>query len=212
MTPGRRAELAEWARATGAFVIEDDYDAEYRYDRHPVGRVAGRRPRPGHLPGHAVQEPGPGAAARLARGAARPHRRARVRPQGGRPHDASLIQATFAEFLDRGDLDRHLRRTRRTYRERRDAVVGALAEWLPEWCVSGVSAGLQAFVTLPEGVDSADVADTARRHGIGVYPVADELLDADRRASSLLLGYGTLRPSQIRDGIRRLAAAVGVPA
>jgi DNA-binding transcriptional MocR family regulator len=74
--------------------------------------------------------------------------------------------------------------------------------------VSGVSAGLQAFVTLPEGQDSRDVAALARRHGVGVYPLADELADESRRSASLTLGYGTLRPDHIRDGIRRLAAAV----
>ena len=212
MSPARRAELAEWARATGAFVIEDDYDAEYRYDRHPVGALQGVLPDQVVYQGTVSKSLAPGL--RLGWLVAPPHLIAELVPaRKAVDHaTASLIQATFAEFLDRGDLDRHLRRTRRTYRERRDAVVGALAEWLPDWRVSGVSAGLQAFVTLPEGSDSADVADTARRHGIGVYPVADELLDDDRCASSLLLGYGTLRPSQIREGIRRLAAAVVGPA
>ena len=121
---------------------------------------------------------------------------------------ASVIQATFAEFLERGDLDRHLRRTRRIYRERRDALVESLGERLPDWRVGGVSAGLQAFVTLPDRHDSAAVSATARRHGVGLYPVADYLLDESRRARSLTLGYGTLRPPQIREGIRRLADAL----
>src|SRR4029450_12400777 len=101
---------------------------------------------------------------------------------------ASLIQATFAVFLERGDLDRHLRRARRAYRERRDAVVAALARELPEARVEGVSAGLNAFVTLPPGLDSAEVAVAARRRGIGVYPLADRLADPWPRCRSRVGG------------------------
>jgi GntR family transcriptional regulator/MocR family aminotransferase len=119
------------------------------------------------------------------------------------------VQATFAEFLERGDLDRHLRRTRRIYRERRDALVAALGRWLPGVRVEGVSAGLNAFVTLPAGWDSAQVAVAARARGVGVYPVHDPLADPALRASSLVMGYGTMRPDRIEAGVRRLADAIG---
>jgi GntR family transcriptional regulator/MocR family aminotransferase len=121
---------------------------------------------------------------------------------------ASLVQATFAEFLDRGDLDRHLRRTRRLYRQRRDAVLDALGRHLPGATVGGASAGLTAYVTLPPGVDSAAVVAAARGAGIGVYQVDDELMDPAERARTLVLGYGMYRPAQIEDGIARLAAAL----
>jgi GntR family transcriptional regulator/MocR family aminotransferase len=121
---------------------------------------------------------------------------------------APLIQATFAQFLEAGDLDRHLRRSRRIYRQRRDALVAALGRWVPGARAEGVSAGLQVFVTLPDGWESAEVAAAARRHGIGVYQVDDPEMDPDQRSASLVLGYGTLRPDQIEEGIRRLAAAV----
>jgi GntR family transcriptional regulator/MocR family aminotransferase len=121
---------------------------------------------------------------------------------------ASLVQATFAEFLERGDLDRHLRRTRRIYRERRDALVASLGRWLPAVRVEGVSAGLTAFLTLPAGWDSADVAAAARARGVGVYPVDDPLADPALRASSLVMGYGTMRADRIEAGVRRLAEAV----
>jgi GntR family transcriptional regulator / MocR family aminotransferase len=211
MTPARRAELAEWARATGAVVIEDDYDAEYRYDRHPVGALQGVLPDQVVYHGTLSKSLAPGV--RLGWLVAPPDLIAELVP-ARRAVDhatASLIQATFAEFLDRGDLDRHLRRMRRTYHERRDALLEALGEWLPAWRVSGVSAGLQAFVTLPQGSDSSEVADVARRHGVGVYPVADELLDAEERAASLMLGYGLLRLGEISEGIRRLARALEGP-
>jgi GntR family transcriptional regulator / MocR family aminotransferase len=208
MSAARRAELAEWARSTGAYVIEDDYDAEYRYDRHPVGALQGVLPDQVIYHGTLSKSLAPGL--RLGWLVAPADLVDELR-QVRRAIDhttTSLIQATFAEFLERGDLDRHLRRTRLIYRQRRDTLVNSLREWLPGWRVSGVSAGLQAFVTLPNGIDSADVADAARRHGIGLYPLADELADPALRSASLILGYGTLRSSQIRAGIRRLAAAL----
>jgi GntR family transcriptional regulator / MocR family aminotransferase len=208
LSPGRRRELADWARAVEGWVVEDDYDAEFRYDRHPVGALQGvlgdrviyhgtlsKSLAPGLRLGWLVVPPDlldDVLAARMST-----------------DHmTASLIQATFAVFLERGDLDRHLRRSRRVYRERRDALVTALARELPAVRVEGVSAGLQAFVTLPPGWDSAEVVAAARRHGVGVYPLPDDLADPALRSSSLVLGYGMFRPDHIAEGIRRLAAAV----
>jgi len=204
----RRTGLAEWTRGTGGYVIEDDYDAEYRYDRQPVGALQGVIPDRVIYHGTLSKSLAPGL--RLGWVVLPPDligdvvRARRATDQMTSP----LIQATFAEFLERGDLDRHLRRCRRIYRRRRDALVAALGEWLPGVRVQGVSAGLQALVTLPGGWDGAEVVATARGHGIGVYQVPDRLMDPSERSSSLLLGYGTLRPDQIAEGIRRLAAAL----
>jgi GntR family transcriptional regulator/MocR family aminotransferase len=208
LSPHRRAELVDWARATGAYVVEDDYDAEYRYDRQPVGALQGVAPdrviyqgtlskslAPGLRLGWLVVPPG------LLDDV--------VRARRTTDHmGASILQATFGEFLDRGDLDRHLRRSRRAYRQRRDALVDALARWLPGARVGGVSAGLTAFVTLPDGWDSADVVAAARGAGVGVYQVPDPLMTPEQMAASLTLGYGTQRPGQITEGVRRLAAAL----
>ena len=208
MSAARRTELADWARATGAYVIEDDYDAEFRYDRHPVGALQGVLPDQVVYHGTLSKSLAPGL--RLGWLVAPTDLVDELAPaRKAIDHTtSSLVQATFAEFLERGDLDRHLRRSRRAYRERRDALVEALGECLPGWRVGGVSAGLQAFVTLPAGWDSAAVAAIARQHGIGLYPLGDELLDEARRSASLTMGFGTLRPSQIRAGVRRLAAAL----
>jgi GntR family transcriptional regulator/MocR family aminotransferase len=208
LSPRRRTELAEWARTTGAYVVEDDYDAEYRYDRHPVGALQGVAPDRVIYGGTLSKSLAPGL--RLGWIVVPPDllddvARARAATD---QMTASLVQATFAEFLERGELDRHLRRTRLVYRERRDTLVGALERWLPRWHVGGVAAGLQAYVRLPEGCAASDVVVAAERAGVGVYPPQDMLADPVERASALLLGFGTLRPAQIEDGIRRLAAAL----
>ncbi|HET6950273.1 MAG TPA: PLP-dependent aminotransferase family protein [Acidimicrobiales bacterium] len=204
----RRNDVGAWARERDAYVIEDDYDAEYRFDRHPVGALQGMLPDRVVYHGTLSKSLAPGL--RLGWLVVPPDLLdAVVEARDVTDHmTASLIQATFAEFLDRGDLDRHLRRTRRIYRERRDALVDALGRWLPGTRVQGVSAGLQAFVTLPDGWDSHEVAAAAARQFVGVYPLDDDLADAGTRSSSLIMGYGTLRPDRIRDGVRRLAAAL----
>jgi GntR family transcriptional regulator / MocR family aminotransferase len=206
LSAARRSELADWARTVDGYVIEDDYDAEFRYDRHPVGALQGVLPdrviyhgtlsksmAPGLRLGWLVVPPDLLDAVITARHATD-------------AMTASLLQTTFTEFLERGDLDRHLRRSRRVYRQRRDALVTALGRALPGARVEGVSAGLQAFVTLPAGWDAAQVAAAAEQAGVGVYTLADPEADPALRASSLILGYGTLRPDQIEEGITRLGA------
>jgi GntR family transcriptional regulator / MocR family aminotransferase len=204
----RRTALADWSRATGGYVVEDDYDAEYRYDRQPVGALQGVMPDRAIYHGTLSKSLAPGI--RLG-WLVPPLDLVDEVVEARRATDqmtAPLIQATFAQFLEAGDLDRHLRRSRRIYRQRRDALVAALGRWVPGARAEGVSAGLQVFVTLPDGWESAEVAAAARRHGIGVYQVDDPEMDPDQRSASLVLGYGTLRPDQIEEGIRRLAAAV----
>ena len=208
LTPDRRTELVEWARAADGLVIEDDYDAEYRYDRHPVGALQGVAPDRVVYQGTLSKSLAPGV--RLGWLVAPPEVVEGILA-GRKATDhmtTAILQATFASFLEAGDLDRHLRRSRRVYRERRDALMAALAEHLPEVRTQGVSAGLQAYVTLPDGWDAADVIERAARHGVGVYQPADELMDPDQRARALVLGFGTLRPGQIGDGIRSLAEAI----
>jgi GntR family transcriptional regulator/MocR family aminotransferase len=204
----RRAELADWARMSDGWVVEDDYDAEFRFDRHPVGALQGVLPDRVVYHGTLSKSLAPGL--RLGWLVVPPDLLGDVlAARSATDHmTASLIQATFAVFLERGDLDRHLRRSRRVYRERRDALVAALARELPEARVEGVSAGLTAFVTLPPGWDSAEVAAAARRRGIGLYPLADRLADPGLRRRSLVLGYGMFRPDQTDEGIRTLATAV----
>ena len=123
---------------------------------------------------------------------------------------SSFLQGTYAAFLTTGDLDRHLRRTRRVYRQRRDALIAALARWLPGATLSGVAAGLQLVLTLPRGLDEDTVAARARAAGVRVYPLGN-YYTADRRdrPPALVLGYGPVTPAQSELGVRLLADAVG---
>ena len=205
----RRTDLVEWARAVDGLVVEDDYDAEYRYDRHPVGALQGVAPDRVVYQGTLSKSLAPGLRLGWLVG---PLDLVDEILTGRKATDhmtAAIVQATFAEFLEAGDLDRHLRRSRRIYRERRDSLVEALAEHLPQVRAEGVSAGLQALVTLPDDWDAVEVTERAARHGVGVYQSEDDLMEPHQRAHTLVMGFGPLRPEQIREGVRRLAAAVG---
>jgi GntR family transcriptional regulator / MocR family aminotransferase len=206
LAPERRAALLDWA-GLGGLVIEDDYDAEYRYDRPPVGAVQGLAPervvhagsvsktlapalRLGWL---VVPEP---LVAELAR--------AKAQDDLGTP---VIEQLALADFLERGELDRHLRRTRGVYRRRRDTLIAALARHLPAVRVSGVAAGLHLVAHLPAGVDESGLVEAARARGIGLQGLGEHRLLPGSPA--LLLGYGRIAEPAIEPGVRELAAAVG---
>jgi GntR family transcriptional regulator/MocR family aminotransferase len=210
LSAGRRIDLVDWARTSGGYIIEDDYDAEYRYDRQPVGALQGVAPDHVIHAGSLSKSLAPGL--RLGWLVVPPALRDAVvaaRSRGDR-FTTSIIQATVAEFVQRGDLDRHLRRTRRSYHQRRDALIAALRRHLPACRMTGISAGLHVLVRLPGGTDATRLAATAARHGILVQPLDRYQAGPARgRSSALVMGYSRLTPHQIEDGIHDLATALG---
>jgi GntR family transcriptional regulator/MocR family aminotransferase len=115
-------------------------------------------------------------------------------------------QLALADFLERGELDRHLRRTRTVYRARRDALVSALARQLPGCAPAGVAAGLHLVVPLPVATDERAVLDRARSSGVGLYGLSEHRIEPGPPA--LLLGYGRIAEPAIEAGVAELAAAV----
>ena len=203
LDPGRRAALVAWARAADALVIEDDYDAEYRYDRHPVGALQGLAPdHVVHV--HSVSKT---LAPALRLGwAALPARLVGAVVEEKRLSDLGgpvLEQLTLAAFLERGELDRHLRRTRPAYRRRRDALLTALAGLE----VEGVAAGLHVLARLPRGRREHDVVAAAAARGVAVEPLGPQVA-GPRRPPALLLGYTRLGEAAIAEAGRRLRAVL----
>jgi GntR family transcriptional regulator/MocR family aminotransferase len=208
LSGARRGALLDWLRRSDAFAVEDDYDAEYRYDRAPVGALQGMDPERIVYAGTASKTLAP--ALRLGWLVVPPRLLAPVRWQQ-RQADfgvSRIEQHAFADFLTRGELDRHLRRMRARYRARRDMLVEALVEALPEVQVHGIRAGLHVTVQLRDGDRAREIRDEAARRGVALTAMSDYYLDSSEDSAMLLLGYGRASEAVIRAGVRELAAAV----
>jgi GntR family transcriptional regulator / MocR family aminotransferase len=204
----RRTELLAWLRDHDAIAIDDDYDAEYRYDRAAVGALQGLDPERVVYAGSASKTLAPALRIGwLVLPASLVESVAAAKRLGDHQTDR-IEQHAFADFLVRGELDRHLRRMRGSYRARRDALVQALAEELPETTVSGIAAGLHATVALPESDDESAIVEEARRRRIEVGPMAENWADPRGRPPTLLLGYGQIQEAAMRPAVRALAEAV----
>jgi GntR family transcriptional regulator / MocR family aminotransferase len=204
LSPARRRALVEWARAD-RLIIEDDYDAEHRYDRAPVPALQGLSPERVAYAGTVSKTLAPGL--RLGWIVAPAHlraelTRAKYMADLGNP---VLDQLVFARFLGSGEFERHLRRIRARQRARRDAMLAALREHLPHARVLGVAAGLHLLVTLP-GPGDAELAAKADTAGVLVHPLSTHRITDG--PPGLVLGYAAQAPDRIREGIARLGAAL----
>jgi GntR family transcriptional regulator/MocR family aminotransferase len=208
LSGARRTQLLAWLRDRDAVAIEDDYDAEYRYDRAAVGSLQGRDPERVVYAGSVSKTLTP--ALRLGWLVVPP----RLLPAIGHEKlladhgNGRIEQHAMADFLTRGELDRHLRRMRVRYRARRDAFAEVLAEELPDADVCGIAAGLHATVRLPAGDDEQAILDEARRRGVGLESLAHYRLRERADPPTLILGYAQVPEATIRAGVRELAAAV----
>ncbi|GAA2830477.1 PLP-dependent aminotransferase family protein [Kitasatospora paracochleata] len=206
LSPDRRTALAAWAHRTGGVVIEDDYDAEFRYDREPVGCLQGlAHDRVIHL-GSVSKSLAPGLRlgwAVLPQWLTDDFREAKRYADLG---TGVVDQLAFAGLLTSGGYDRHLRTLRARYRLRRDALVDALGRELPGAAVRGVAAGLHLYLDLPAGTDEAAVVAAAAERGLRVEPVAPMRLAPGGPA--LALGYAGLPEHRLREAAALLAQAV----
>jgi GntR family transcriptional regulator / MocR family aminotransferase len=203
-----RAAVIDWATERGSVIIEDDYDAEYRYDRTPVGALQGLAPDHVVYAGSASKTLAPGLRLGwfvLPERLTEPMAAAKIAADRGSP---ALEQVAFADFVARGEFDRHLRRMRPVYRRRRDALLAALAKRLPWLEPVGVSAGLHLVTWLPPHLDEDAVVGAARRAGVGLDAVGPYRI-MNPGPGGLIFGYATVSERAIAEGVARLAAVIG---
>jgi GntR family transcriptional regulator / MocR family aminotransferase len=208
LTGERRTALLAWLRASDAIAIEDDYDAEYRYDRAAIGALQGLDPDHVIYAGSASKTLAP--ALRIGWLVVPPSLLPAVTHQKlfADRGTARIEQHAFADFLTRGELDRHLRRMRARYRGRRDALVDALTQALPEAAVLGVAAGLHVTVQLPDSDNEQAIQEEAHDRRVELETMHDYRPASRERPPTLLLGYAQMPEPSLRAGVHELAHAI----
>ena len=169
LAPQRRQALVAWANDRDATIIEDDYDAEFRYDREPVGAVQGLAPDRVALLGTVSKSLAP--AMRLG-WIVCPPRSPRRSPHEKDLDDRGspgLDQLALATLIESGRYDRHLRRMRASYARRRATLVDALTEHAPQVELRGLAAGFHAVAHLPDSLSEPAVVSAAGARSIGLY-------------------------------------------
>jgi GntR family transcriptional regulator/MocR family aminotransferase len=212
MSLARRVALLSWAEERSAYVVEDDYESEYRYEHRPVEAIQGldRAGRviyigtfskvlfPALRLGYLV----------LPRPLAQPFRSAKWLADR---HTASFPQGVLTQFIREGHFERHLRRARALLAGRQAALLGAIRAHLGDRVdVSGASAGLHILMWIRgmhPGAALTALIGRAAKAGVGIYPVTPYYMRPPRRAG-LLLGYAGLNEEQIRAGIERLSGVL----
>jgi GntR family transcriptional regulator/MocR family aminotransferase len=202
----RRAALIEWAHDHDGLIIEDDYDAEFRYDRAPIGALQGLGPERVAYAGCASKTLTPALRlgwVTLPAWLIDDVVREKLFDDLGTP---LLEQLAMARFIEAGGLTRHLRRVRPIYRRRRDTALDALATALPDAVPMGVAAGLHLYVQLPTGTDELELIDTARRRGLLIEGASWHWSNPKSAPPALVLGYGAINETAIRSGIAILGS------
>jgi GntR family transcriptional regulator/MocR family aminotransferase len=209
LSPARRNALTEWARQRDALIIEDDYDGEFRFDRRPVGSLQQMAADRVLYVGTASKTLAP--ALRLgwiALPAAIRPLAAQIRERLDRGN-AALEQLVLADFISSGALDRHVRRMRGAYRERRDHLVRVLARDAPQVAVTGIAAGMHALVTLPGEPEARSVLAAARRRGLLLHTLEEYWHAPDAaHPHAIVVGYGRPPANAFRSCVGELAAVI----
>ncbi|MCC6243393.1 MAG: PLP-dependent aminotransferase family protein [Gemmatimonadaceae bacterium] len=211
----RQAALA-WARTQGAWIVEDDYDSEFRYDGRPIAAMQGidQSDRvlyvgtfnkvlfPAMRIGYLILPP------QLVDAFVS----ARRLVDGGSP---TLVQAALADFMINGHFTAHIRRARRVYEARRDVLVESLrSSQVRGWTIGPSDTGLHLVAHLADSVDDHALAATCAGFGLGVAPLSHyyaEASDPAHRARGLVLSFGAATERAIRDAVKVLTQAARPP-
>ncbi|MGQ0840876.1 MocR-like pyridoxine biosynthesis transcription factor PdxR [Actinokineospora sp.] len=199
----RRRELLRWA-AAGGLIIEDDYDAEHRYDRPPVPALWSMLPERVCYAGSVSKLLAPALRVGWVLAPARYRDDLVDAKRFADLGNAALPQLVLAELMDSGDLERHLRFLRPRHRRRRDAMIQAIATHLPGAVVHGAAAGLHLMVTFDPGFADTDLAAAALARGVKVQPLSWHRQRPG--PPGLVLGYAARTPTDIADGIAILGS------
>ncbi len=205
MSASRRLQLLDWAQNSGAWIIEDDYDSEYRYENMPIASLQGldhnsrviyigtfsKTLFPSLRLGYLVVPPdliGQFAAVRRAMDLCPPH----------------LFQAVLTDFINDGHFARHIRKTRLLYSERRSALASAIqSEFGSLLGVVGGEAGMHLVVTLPKGLSDQEISTRAAEQNLWLWPLSPSYLNKAPQ-QGFILGFGSTTVLEMPRSVRRL--------
>ena len=211
MSASRRLHLLDWAQRSGSWIIEDDYDSEYRYGSMPIASLQGLDQnsrvvyvgtfsktlfpslRLGYvvIPLDLVER---FVAVRHAMDVSPP----------------SFYQAVLTDFMNEGHFARHIRRMRILYGERRQALVRALRKQLgADVEIAGAEAGMHLAILLPKGMNDMEIAKRAARDKLWLWPLSSSYVNRDSR-QGLVLGFGSTPADEMPRAVARLKSALGI--
>jgi GntR family transcriptional regulator / MocR family aminotransferase len=205
LSPARRHALTDWARRGGRYVIEDDYDSEFRYDKEPVGALQGLAPDQVFLLGTASKALAPAVRLGWVHGPAALAAAVAEEKEMSDRGSCTIDQLALATLLTTGRYDRHLRRMRTVYAARRTALTDAFARHAPRVQLTGLAAGFHAVAPLPPGADEAAVIAAARARRVGLHGIGDYRGNPDGAPPALVMGFGNVRERAIEPAIAAVA-------
>ncbi|MCH1625024.1 PLP-dependent aminotransferase family protein [Fredinandcohnia quinoae] len=210
LTIQRRIKLIEYARQMNCYIVEDDYDSEFTYEGSPVPSLQGLDPgkvlyvgtfskilSPALRIGYVV----------LPTNLIEPFQTLKWYTDR---HNSSLEQLILARFIEEGNLDKHIRKMRKVYQQRRKALVDGLLATFPECTILGQAAGMHLVVELKNIIFDSHCLQRIEDQGVRVYPVEDFSLVKGKHMHQIVIGYGSLTVDEIKDGISRLKKALYV--
>ena len=207
LAPRRRRDLLDWAAAADALIVEDDYDAEYRYDRAPVPALQASAPGLVAYAGSTSKTLAPGMRLGWLIPPSRLHADLVEAKHASDLGSPALPQLVLARLIASGELEQHIRLVRKRQRSRRDALLRALREHLPAARVQGIAAGLHLLITFPGlAAQDTDLAEAILRAGVLVHPLSWHRQRPG--VPGIVLGYAVHTPDQLHEAARRIAQVV----
>ena len=205
----RRIELVNYARNTESYIIEDDYDSEFRYEGHPVSSLYELAPDRVIYIGSFSKILAP--ALRLGY-IILPHillSGFKYLKKYSDVHTASLEQIALASFIKEGKLDKHISRCKKVYMEKQKVLIKELDKrFAKRHIVSGQSTGLHIVAEFQETEFNKSVLDVIKNEGVKVYPVESHAILKGNHKNKIIMGYGHLNIDKIEDGVKRLERAL----
>ncbi|WP_141430837.1 PLP-dependent aminotransferase family protein [Bacillus sp. 03113] len=204
----RRIQLIEYTRKMDCYIVEDDYDSEFTYEGSPVHSIQGLDPERVIYVGTFSKILSPALRIGYVVLPTPLIERFRTLKWFTDRHTSTLEQLVLARFIEDGHFDRHVRRVKKVYRDRRAALVSCIQEHFPNANILGQAAGMHLVVEMPNVKFTEDLNNWLKKVGVLVYPVERYALNKGFHESKIVMGYGGLTEEKIRIGVARLKAGL----